>query len=92
MTLGGVGLGFIMPNLTIFSQELSGRNNLGIVTALVQSIRMIGGMLGTAIIGTMVNYYYVAGIQADAKKSAPRSWFWRCLIHNCWSEQTVRRG
>ncbi|WP_193088565.1 MDR family MFS transporter [Advenella sp. FME57] len=68
MTLGGVGLGFIMPNLTIFSQELSGRNNLGIVTALVQSIRMIGGMLGTAIIGTMVNYYYVAGIQADANK------------------------
>ena len=68
MTLGGVGLGFIMPNLTIFSQELSGRTNLGIVTALVQSIRMIGGMLGTAIIGTMVNVYFVAGIQADANK------------------------
>lgn len=68
MTLGGVGLGFILPNLTIFSQELSGRNNLGIVTALVQSIRMIGGMLGTAIIGTMVNFYFVAGMNADAKK------------------------
>ncbi|ETF00394.1 DSBA oxidoreductase [Advenella kashmirensis W13003] len=67
MTLGGVGLGFIMPNLTIFSQELSGRSNLGIVTALVQSIRMIGGMLGTAIIGAMVNFYFVAGIQQEAR-------------------------
>lgn len=68
MTLGGLGLGFIMPNLTIFSQELCKRNNLGIVTALVQSIRMIGGMLGTAIIGTMVNYYFVSGIQSNARK------------------------
>ncbi len=68
MTLGGIGLGFILPNLTIFSQELSKRNNLGIVTALVQSIRMIGGMLGTAIIGTLVNYYFVAGIQTEARK------------------------
>lgn len=68
MTLGGIGLGFIMPNLTIFSQELSGRSNLGIVTALVQSIRMIGGMLGTAIIGAMVNFYFVLGIQGEARK------------------------
>lgn len=68
MTLGGIGLGFILPNLTIFSQELSGRSNLGIVTALVQSIRMIGGMLGTAIIGTMVNYYFLSGVQAMSDK------------------------
>ena len=68
MTLGGIGLGFILPNLTIFSQELSGRSNLGIVTALVQSIRMIGGMLGTAIIGTMVNYYFLSGVQAMSGK------------------------
>lgn len=62
MVLGGVGLGMIMPNLTIFSQEVAGKSNLGIATALVQSIRMIGGMLGIAVVGSLVNYLYATGM------------------------------
>src|SRR5690606_26561825 len=30
MMLGGSGLGFIMPNLTVFAQEVAGRSALGI--------------------------------------------------------------
>ncbi|MFV9475198.1 MFS transporter [Advenella sp. RU8] len=62
MVAGGVGLGMIMPNLTIFSQEVAGKSNLGIATALVQSVRMIGGMLGIAIVGSLVNYFYATGM------------------------------
>jgi EmrB/QacA subfamily drug resistance transporter len=55
MGAAGVGIGFILNNLNVFSQELSGRERLGITTALVQSTRMVGGMFGTATIGTLVS-------------------------------------
>ncbi|PPK42302.1 EmrB/QacA subfamily drug resistance transporter [Trinickia symbiotica] len=54
MAAAGVGLGFILNNLNVFSQELSGRTRFGIITGLIQSTRMVGGMLGTATIGTLV--------------------------------------
>ena len=59
----GVGLGFVMPNLTIFTQELVGRSRLGIATAVMQSTRMVGGMLGTAVIGSVVTHYYVERVR-----------------------------
>lgn len=78
MMLGGLGLGFVMPNLTVFAQETAGRTRLGIVTALLQSLRMIGGMLGTALVGTLVNRLYVSGVeQALVKADATR---WRSLL------------
>ena len=36
----------MLPNLTIFGQQVAGREHLGIATALLQSLRMIGGMIG----------------------------------------------
>lgn len=62
MLIGGFGLGFIMPNLTVFAQDAADRTRLGIVTALLQSLRMIGGMLGTAVVGTLVNSVYLHGV------------------------------
>jgi MFS family permease len=55
MAVAGVGLGFIFNNLNVFAQELSGPTRFGITTALIQSTRMVGGMLGTATIGTLVS-------------------------------------
>jgi EmrB/QacA subfamily drug resistance transporter len=62
MVIAGVGLGFLMPNLTMFAQESVPRSELGIVTAMLQSVRMIGGMLGTASVGAMVNELYEGGV------------------------------
>jgi MFS family permease len=62
MFVAGLGLGFVMPNLTVFAQEVAGRAHLGIATALMQSLRMIGGMLGTAIVGTLVNHSYTGRV------------------------------
>jgi EmrB/QacA subfamily drug resistance transporter len=55
MGVAGVGLGFTFNNLNVFAQELCGPARFGITTALIQSTRMVGGMLGTATIGTLVS-------------------------------------
>ena len=74
----GVGLGFVMPNLTIFSQELVGRSRLGIVTAVLQSTRMVGGMLGTAVIGSVVTHYYVEKVrELDVSSFGKGNWLAR---------------
>ena len=59
----GLGLGFVMPNLTVFIQELVSRSLLGISTAVLQSTRMIGGMIGTAVVGSVVSHYYVERVR-----------------------------
>jgi MFS family permease len=65
MAAVGIGLGFILNNLNVFGQEIAGRERFGITTALLQSTRMVGGMLGTSIVATIINRRYEAGV-ADA--------------------------
>ncbi|WP_330214854.1 MFS transporter [Pseudomonas sp. AM8] len=61
--LAGLGLGFILLNLTVFTQTLAERQFLGIATALTQSLRLVGGLLGTAGMGVLVNLLYSANVQ-----------------------------
>ncbi|WP_245152543.1 MFS transporter [Allopusillimonas soli] len=75
MIMAGLGLGFVMPNLTVFAQETAGRALLGISTAMLQSVRMIGGMLGTAIVGTLVGHYYTSGLAAMVPERQGAPWF-----------------
>ncbi|WP_412473115.1 MFS transporter [Burkholderia stabilis] len=65
MLLGGVGIGLVMPNLTVFAQQVAGKKQLGIATALVQSARMVGGMLGTAVVGTLSHALYRAHLATE---------------------------
>lgn len=62
MTTGGLGLGLMMPNITLFVQACASRMELGVATALLQSTRMIGGMLGTAIVGVLVSNRYSGNV------------------------------
>ena len=75
MVMAGVGLGFIMPNLTVFIQELAGRSLLGISTGMMQSIRMIGGMLGTTVVGSIIGQYYAAKVRSAVPHPDDASWF-----------------
>ncbi|NBA97557.1 MFS transporter [Pseudomonas sp. R5(2019)] len=61
--LAGLGLGFILLNLTVFTQTLAERQFLGIATALTQSLRLVGGLLGTACMGVLVKLMYAANLQ-----------------------------
>ncbi|KPY29469.1 Multidrug transporter [Pseudomonas syringae pv. papulans] len=62
--LAGLGLGFILLNLTVFTQTLAERQFLGIATALTQSLRLVGGLLGTAAMGVLVKVLYVTNLQS----------------------------
>jgi EmrB/QacA subfamily drug resistance transporter len=58
MVIGGIGMGLTMPNLTITMQQAAPRKDVGIAIALLQSQRMVGAMLGTALTGATVNWVY----------------------------------
>jgi MFS family permease len=70
----GLGLGFILPNLTIFAQQIAGRTHLGIATAMIQSLRMVGGMLGTALVGSFVNHAYVSKVTSALESAHASRW------------------
>jgi len=74
MMSGGMGLGFVMPNLTVYAQEIAGRSLLGIATAMIQSVRMIGGMLGMAIVGTLVTHHYVSSVREAVGHAGAGAW------------------
>lgn len=74
MLAGGFGLGLVLPNLTVFAQQAASREHLGIATALLQSLRMIGGMLGTAVTGTLVGQMYGNGVQKALESDHAAQW------------------
>ena len=77
MAAGGLGLGSILPLLTIFGQEQAGRKQLGTVTAMLQSLRMIGGMMGTALTGALVTHLYVSRVHAGLEQTGAMQWYER---------------
>jgi hypothetical protein len=62
MMLGGLGLGLLLPNLTLVAQASTPRRQLGVATAMLQSMRMVGSMLGTALVGSLISNLYVAKV------------------------------
>ena len=70
MMAGGTGLGFVLNNMNIFVQDLAGPKRFGITTALMQSTRLVGGMLGTSLIGTLVTHNYASGVSATLNQLA----------------------
>ncbi|MCO8164365.1 MFS transporter [Pseudomonas sp. 21LCFQ010] len=67
--LAGLGLGFVFLNLTVFTQTLAERQYLGIATALQQSLRLVGGLLGTALMASLVNLLYARYVQVALQAS-----------------------
>ena len=75
MAVSGLGLGLVAANLTIFSQQIVGRDNLGAATALLQSLRTFGGMLGTAITGALLSQMYTRGVHRSLDSYQATQWF-----------------
>lgn len=50
----GLGLGLVMPNLTVAIQNAVDRSDLGVATASLTFFRSLGGALGAAISGTIL--------------------------------------
>lgn len=64
MALSGLGIGLLLPNLTLIVQTSALRSQLGVVTAMLQSTRMIGSMLGAAIVGSLISNQYTAKVNS----------------------------
>jgi predicted MFS family arabinose efflux permease len=54
MSLCGAGLGFLLPNFTLFMQMLAEQRDVGVASALIQTTRALGSALGTALVGIAV--------------------------------------
>jgi MFS family permease len=57
--LCGLSLGFQLPNLTLQMQAAVERHDLGVASALVQTSRMIGSMVGASLAGLIVNRGFI---------------------------------
>jgi len=56
--LCGFSLGFQLPNLSLQIMAVAGRSHMGVASALAQSTRMIGSMLGVGLASVLVNAFY----------------------------------
>jgi EmrB/QacA subfamily drug resistance transporter len=54
----GLALGFQLPNLTLQVQAVVERRDVGIASALIQTTRMLGSMVGTSLAAVIVNSSY----------------------------------
>ena len=75
MGFSGIGLGLVVSNLTLFSQQLVARDHLGAATALLQSLRLFGGMLGTAMTGALLGHLYTSGVHRSLDTYQATQWF-----------------
>jgi EmrB/QacA subfamily drug resistance transporter len=64
LALCGLSLGFQLPNLTLQIIEVAGRRHFGVASALVQSTRMIGSMVGVGLASIAVDAVYARAIGA----------------------------
>jgi EmrB/QacA subfamily drug resistance transporter len=74
MVVAGLGLGLLMPNLTLLAQSAVPRSRLGIATATLQSTRMIGGMTGMALIGMLVTHAYERTVGSALRAADAGRW------------------
>jgi MFS family permease len=65
MVLLGVGLGVAMPIYTLIAQNAFPIQRLGVVTAATTFFRSIGGTVGIAVLGTLVNSRFTSDYTAN---------------------------
>jgi EmrB/QacA subfamily drug resistance transporter len=75
MGASGLGLGLVGTSLTVCSQQIVARDHLGAATALLQSLRTFGGMLGTAITGALLGHLYTMGVHRSLDSYQATQWF-----------------
>jgi hypothetical protein len=66
----GFGLGMTLPSVLVAAQGAVGPAMIGVVTALVSFFRSLGGVVGIAVLTSMVMAGTVGGSLADAQPEA----------------------
>lgn len=74
MILVGIGIGLSMPVFNIAVQNAFDRTKIGLVTAATQLFRSIGGAIGVAIAGSIMNALLTSH-NGDLSYALPRTFF-----------------
>lgn len=61
----GLGMGLVMPTLTIAVQSVFPPSERGVVTAATQFFRSIGSTLGMTILGVVMNHYSAGDLKSN---------------------------
>lgn len=72
MMVMGLGLGVAMPLYNIVVQNAFPVSRLGVVTSAITFFRSIGGTVGLAILGAVVNNRFQGEIVAELQKRSPQ--------------------
>jgi len=75
MGISGLGLGLVGTSLTLCSQQIVSRDHIGAATALLQSLRTFGGMLGTVMTGALLGHLYTRGVHRSLDSYQATQWF-----------------
>ncbi|CAB3777529.1 Multidrug resistance protein 3 [Paraburkholderia ultramafica] len=75
MAMSGLGLGLVATSLTVCSQQIATRDHVGAATALLQSLRTFGGMLGTVMTGALLGHLYSRGVHRSLDSYQATQWF-----------------
>ncbi len=67
----GLGLGLIMPTVTLAVQSTVPVESLGVATSSTQFVRSLGSTVGTAVVGSFVTRGYAEDLAANAPSQAP---------------------
>ena len=62
MFLFGIGMGLMMPVMSIASQNAAPQKYLGIVSAFTQFFQQVGGVIGIGVIGALFNARLASGL------------------------------
>ncbi len=62
MFIFGIGMGLMMPVMSIASQNASPQKFLGIVSAFTQFFQQVGGVIGIGVIGALFNARLASGL------------------------------
>lgn len=69
LALCGLGIGMLLPMLTVIVQAVVPRHQLGVGTSSMQFLRLIGSTLGTAVVGALVSSMFVTQITATLPRA-----------------------
>lgn len=55
LIIAGIGMGCVMSNFIVAAQNITPKRDMGVMTSTMSLFRSIGGTVGAAIIGTLIN-------------------------------------
>jgi hypothetical protein len=75
MGIGGIGLGLVASGLSVFSQSIIARTELGAAIGALQSLRMLGGMLGISVTCSVLKHLYTGNLHGLLHSYQTTQWF-----------------